>query len=788
MTLQAHLNSITQDGILWLSMKYWRTALTPSDQQNATKQIVELLAAIPNQMTRDTYIKRVCEEVAKWNANIDKAVVQYAKEIKAIEKKMISAKDDAQEALMRSLTDTQQQLDAEKQKSLPALSNRELTKYVKLQLEEKVKEPAKAEYEITDEGNLPDWAQFRIAELMQFMFLQKDHHDDKYPIGIYFNENNNLRRLTNFVINPLYQILDPNNGRRLLEIKNKYEDHVVEMPNRGLISQDAFFMELINKGAFTRESGFGQQHFLRLVSVIAAQMPKVWQLNSLGWQSEGFFAFANKIITKDAEVDFDDLGIAKIEDKFFLSPGISKIHKDDRQEDNIYENDLFLKYKKSPISFNRWMELFYKTYGHENAVIGIAFVFITLYKDVVTKTTKCPLLYAYGQKGSGKSEFAESITNLWFSGKDATGELIKPMNLNPGQVSVFAFFNKQERFSNCPGLYNEFDENNIEDYKFGAFKASYDGEGREVGDGSTGKARKTRIQKYKGTNIIVGQYLSTKDDGSVTSRGLTCEFVLSRMSTLTEDIRAAHTELKNLEKEGLSSLIADLIVHRAEFSKQFPIVFWKTVKQFDDELKANSVYIETRLMRNYSLAYAVCDVLKNHFSFPFDMATYKKSCMDRMVNHNQLMKNNNALSGFWKSIEFLLDSNQIHIGKELALVAATSRLILANNEERTFTFGTQLCYVRFSVLYNYYAKSYRERIGKAALNQDTLELYLKDQTYYIGPIRGHRFSDGKSTSCIALDYAKMMQLGISLFNIDELTAETKDIAYMSTDVSNDLPF
>jgi|JI7StandDraft_1071085.scaffolds.fasta_scaffold446872_1 hypothetical protein len=44
-------------------------------------------------------------------------------------------------------------------------------------------------------------------------------------------------------------------------------------------------------------------------------------------------------------------GIAHVDDKFFLSPGISKIHKDDWHEDNIFEIDLFLRFKKSPIAF-----------------------------------------------------------------------------------------------------------------------------------------------------------------------------------------------------------------------------------------------------------------------------------------------------------------------------------------------------------------------------------------------------------------------------------------------------
>src|SRR5690606_18006453 len=147
----------------------------------------------------------------------------------------------------------------------------------------------------------------------------------------------------------------------------------------------------------------------------------------------------------------------------------SKIYADDRDTDNPYENDLYLSYMPSSINFEQWVNLFRAVYA-ENALFGIAYTFLTIFKDIVTRITKMPHLYCYGPKGSGKSEMAESITRLFFSGKNAEGHLIKGYNLNPGQGTPFSFFSRVERFRNCPILLNEFDENNIEDWKFGMIK------------------------------------------------------------------------------------------------------------------------------------------------------------------------------------------------------------------------------------------------------------------------------------------------------------------------------
>jgi DNA primase len=58
-------------------------------------------------------------------------------------------------------------------------------------------------------------------------------------------------------------------------------------------------------------------------------------------------------------------------------------------------------------------------------------------------------LYAFGERSSGKSKWAESIMALFYIKRQA-------FNLNSG--TDFAFFNYMQIFINCPAALNEADE------------------------------------------------------------------------------------------------------------------------------------------------------------------------------------------------------------------------------------------------------------------------------------------------------------------------------------------
>lgn len=606
-------------------------------------------------------------------------------------------------------------------------------------------------------------------------------------IGIYYDNGSMVTRLTNYGLKPLYFIADAIHSRRLIEVTNGFKTHVVELPNKAFTSQDAFETELIAKGAYYSEPGFSKNHFKRLVNWVSDSLPTVHELKTLGWQPEGFFAFSNRIVKGNVLHTYNEYGIAMIDECGYLSSGVSKLNQDVRQEDNIYENDLYLHYAQSPISFKQWIELFCKVYG-EDAQIALAFIFITAFKDIVTKVTKCPHFYCYGPKGSGKSALAESMMWFFFSGKNAEGKLIQGYNLNPGQGTPFSFFSRLQRFRNCAMLYNEYDPNSVEAWKKGTIKSAFDGEGREVGSGETGKKRKTEIQKVQGTMIIAGQYVDLTDDGAILSRSVINKFSLEKNKNRTDEQKKLWDDLSDYERQGISSLAAGLFEHRNAVQKDLKHEFWQMNKKLNADLRAKKRVIESRLLNNYSLCLSMIKIMGYQLELPFTFEEFYGNVFNRISAHAEMLRENNALNAFWKTIEVLFDESVIINNVHFRLKAENSVTYYDDGEKHSKMFheSKRVMYVRFNMIYDKYAKRFREKANRTPPDEDTLIVYLQDQPYYLGLNPSTRFKD-KVTSCYMIDYSMLEQsVGINFEKIEQEPGIEDDPK--SAKAADDMPF
>lgn len=643
---------------------------------------------------------------------------------------------------------------------------------------------------------LPTWVD--RDKLYADGFVQQFRAERHYPIGIYFDsDETRIRRLTNFTIRPIIHIQDRDNNRRIIEVSNGTKQVQMEIPSRAFVAKDLFETSLVERGNFITFSGFEKNNYKRVIAWLSEEMPQCYEIKSLGWQPEGFWAFSNRVWHNGNLMEYTPLGLVEIGDTQFISLANSSIHSDTREMDNPYENDAYLQYKNSKLNFEQWGQLFNEVYGPEHAINGITYVFTSLFKDIIVKTTKCPLLFCYGPKGSGKSDFAESLLWLFFSGKNSENNLMSGINLNPGQITRFAFFNFQERFSNCPGLYNEFDESRIEDWVFGAMKSFYDGEGRMVGDGSTGKAHKTRVQKTRGTMIVVGQYLSTGDDGSVLSRSLTCQFDLSRMEQLNENIRAKHRQLKEVEKEGLSSIIVELLNHRKHFAKVFKETYYAQYEKLRSHLVEKGIRPETRLLRNYSLITTIYEVMSSKITLPNSCDEAFKHAADSVTAHYKLLKQTNALAKFWKIIEGIFDRRLINWdnlqGKTVETeftIRSRPRIRVKEDAEvfwKTFAHETRVLTIRMSAVYQVFAKEWRNVTGQRPPDEATLLKYLQDQPYYIGNDPKHFFHN-KNTSGFAFNYDILSEeINLEIEHLDRSDEAEKQPEIQQNENYDDLP-
>lgn len=620
---------------------------------------------------------------------------------------------------------------------------------------------------------LPEWAKDGQADLMRYGFVERTQ---EHYTGYYFPGagGGNLSQRTNFVIKPLYHIYSQNvaNNRRLMQVGNGYYTNIVEMPSKSMLSLDQAMGSLYAEGTYLPKDGFTKDLWLKILNKISDQFKMAHELEELGWQEEGFFAFYNKCYVPPEEAgddgkmaSYDDFGVVEIGEKNYLSPSKSKVNDLVRGDKNIYENDMYLKYVESSLDFAQWSELMEKVYG-ENAWMGIAWAVATLFRDIILHVTKIPHLYAYGAVGAGKSEYGESINNLFFSGKNSQGTEYKPMNLNQG--TDFAFFNRYERFKNCPNWLNEFDEFGIPDNWFRAIKAAYDGEGRTKGQKEKNKAT---TQKINCTTGIMGQYLGTRDDNSVLTRSLPLAFRVVPIEERTEQEMKDFAQLKLYEQKGLSGILKELLDLRPLFKKSYTETFTLVQKQLASEMKAESVQTPTRIMKNVACMIAVVELVGLRKKLPFskeDFYDYAKQYMRKLT---LTISNTSGVNDFWGVMEYLLDRAVIVNGKEYCVeTQRTVTLSMDDNSSQATTFSedTKLLYLRLGTVHKLYMETQKKH-GRQVINEASLLLYMKDQPYFVGSKKSHRFKGGINTSCYVFKYD---MLGI---NLERLLEEPKAV-------------
>lgn len=577
-------------------------------------------------------------------------------------------------------------------------------------------------------------------------FLACGFYEEEAPgkAGYYFAKSHDeVEPFSNFILTPVAHIYDQDDNRRLVEINNGFKRKIIEMPSKTLISLEQFQAVAFEQGNF--HFWGTKAHLQRINLKLGDQFPICYEMHQLGWQKQGFFAFSNCVYHDRQLNTMDEHGIVEVGDKKWYSPSSSEAFSE-YQEDH-FENDRFLTYVESDIEFTEWAELMQEVYGDHKAIMATAFAAISIFRDVVFKTdNSCPMLYAYGQVQSGKSKYGESVAALFFNNMPA-------FNLNQG--TDFAFWNRLGRYYNCPMLFNEFDEDAIKEEWFRGLKSVYDGEGRERGRG--GKRNKTETQKINCTVLLMGQILSTKDDGSVLSRCIILPF--EGTNSRSDKAVKAFNQLKRLEKKGLTGILPALLNLRETFQESYAQKFDTNLKKLKELIKTEGRTFKERIARNYCSAFTSYQILREEFrGLPWKEDFVLQLCKGEISRLSEMIAETNALADFWNTISFLFDVGTLEDGPHFKIEQALSiTLDIGRDKQETKNLGTggkKLLFMRLNIIHQMYTQECA-RQRKRALNVSTIRNYMESHEAYIGASYHTRFASIPSTSAVIFDYEKL---------------------------------
>lgn len=653
----------------------------------------------------------------------------------------------------------------------------------------------------------PDWFDNdHKKHFNKFHFTERIHNEET---GYYFPDSSWFpTHQTNFVIQPLYMIKSYLNPRRMVEVFgfNKLTNHmiseVIDFDEKQILKREQFESRLAQQSPFITFEGYNNTHHKRLANKLLFQFKDCYELSTLGFQPEQFWAFSNVCFEfptaenpKGLQREYNDFGVVEIGKTNFLSEAKNKRAAQLRADNNNpYENDLYFVYKKSPLNFSQWSALFDEVYSNEKSWIGTAFIVSTIFRDLILTFTKIPHLHCYGEKGSGKSVYAESIFHIFFAGTDSEGKLYKPYNLTGGGTP-YSFHNRLERFRACPQILNEYDDTNILPEFFDAIKASFDGEGRERGMGIKGK---TETMRRNATLILCGQKIGNRDDNSVLTRSVTIEFK-KPIDGYTEIERELMKKLEDLEHEGLSSIIIEILSHRIHFKKRFAELYLQTVTALQKKVAEIYQKVETRIIKSLAALQLSYFVMSEVVQLPLNAEQLNQQVFNKAIEMHAHLQSTDGLSEFWKVIEFLLDRDEIEEDWHFKIRAVTNVKLRKTVNGATvddtihFTGEKKLLYIRIKELHQFYCLHVnRTSKNEKPLSEKTIITYMSSQNYFIGLCPGTGFKSATknkskdSTSCYVLDYDKIgINLETTKFEDERIQETITGIVHKINDTTGD---
>jgi len=585
----------------------------------------------------------------------------------------------------------------------------------------------------------------------------------------YFLDKERPVKVSNCTILPLFHIHSKTDNKRLVVITNEHGyTKTIDIQSKCFVNVEQFLQAVFNEGAFLF---FGNKfHFMKILAHIVNQFPVCDELKTLGWQREGFYAWANGIFNGVWQ-PVDEYGITTHAKNKYFSAAFSCVYKDVREDDDEYESDRYFIYRESPITFDEWTQLMLDVYGPK-ARIAIAFLIASLFRDIIYGKYKIfPHLFLFGEKTSGKSQLAWSLSNFLFYNMPA-------FNLSSG--TQVGFFRRLSRIINGICWWDEY-SNDIDPRRIQTLKSAYDGMGHEKGRMT--KDNRSEITKVNSSSIISGQQLPTTDDNALFTRSILLLF--EKLNYTAEQTQLFDT-LKKYEQQGLSSLVLDILMFRNEIDQMYSQVFTALMDKMKADLAREGKQFEERLVRNFCLILAPIKIILDsqnplHLNFSFD-EIYSQSKI--MINDLSIqITSSESLSNFWLMIEYMLDNKMIEPGKDFE-VKSISSITFTNkygqNETHHYIEPKAVLFIRFTKIHPLYMEGHRRQFNKNGIDLVSLMHYIKNQPSYVGYLDSHRFDD-TVTSCFAFDYGMMA-------NVLNLQRFIRGTAPDESKPGNDQPF
>ena len=535
----------------------------------------------------------------------------------------------------------------------------------------------------------------------------------------FFDVRTYSEKVSNFVMQPLFHVDSVYDSKRIYELVNRFNFRsVVNFDMQEMTSLQSFSKNIEGKGNFLFWGTAGQ--FAKLKIKLYEKTRTCFEIRSMGWQKEGFFAWSNGITTDKGFIPIDEHGVIEFKERAFFIPAFSSIYIHDK---GIFLDERKFQYKKHEIKLADWSQKFINVFG-DNAKIGIAFWIATLFRDhILYIFNNFPILNLFGPKSSGKSQMARSLASLFGPAQNA-------FNIHNGTKAGLA--EHLQQFANAFAWIDEY-KNNLDYEKVETLKSIYDSVGRSRMNMDKGK-------KKESTMVISGVILSGQEmptaDVALFSRVIFCLF---NQTVFSDEAKLRYEDLKEIENDGMSHLSHEILQHREYFVKNFMTIYSAEMSEFNEIFR--NIPLEDRIQRSFVTILAAFKTISTILPvFPFTYEDIKGIAVKMINNQNSQIGMSDELGQFWSYLESMFDEN-ILIDNWHFKIEICESLNLAN-QSIVFNCKRPILKFKYNSIYSLYAQQARKQ-GNKPLPSDTLKYYLSNQKNYIGVQSSTSFTEIK---------------------------------------------
>lgn len=494
---------------------------------------------------------------------------------------------------------------------------------------------------------------------------------------------------SNFTMKILFRMESKTVNRRLIELENNMGRKKTLSVETKMITGLSQFQEVTEGMGNFMFWGSRTEH-RKLKSKWLAEELDCIEVDVLGQNTEGFYAFCNGIYKDGTFIETDANGIINLPDLSIYIPAANKTF---AKSSTLFVNDKRIKHIPNNLDFKTWNTMHGQVFGNPS-MIATLFGMACLFSDIVySQVNFFPMLFLYGEGGSGKGELIRSIQYLFGKPQD-------PLHLSNDANTDKAKVREMAQFRNIVICLEEYRNGNEKTVNL--LKGIWDRFPAKRAQFNSGYGTES-VPINSGVMVTGNDY---PNDDPLLQRLTVLELNKNQRTQAQTD---AFYNLKKVQEEGITSITLELLNHREFVAEHFRAVYLQSLKEIREELR--SLEITDRMAGNLAVMDAFYRLFESRLDFSFRGTDLRFFMHQSMKKQAAKQNSGSEVQRFWDVLQGLAAEGKLTEGVHLKLS------------------GNEL-FLRFVEVYALYMVQHRNMYNRPGLDKQTLLDKLQNSGSY----------------------------------------------------------